>query len=275
MSQSIIQKYRVKPSANVKLSRWKAEDKSIIKDRKEAEKKIEALRRELVELQYRLSAGHRHKVLVILQGMDTAGKDGTIRHVFQGVNPQIVDVSSFKVPSQKEADHDYLWRVHQKTPGKGELMIFNRSHYEDLLVVRARNLVPKNVWAKRFGHINDFERMLSDEGTRILKFFLHIDKAEQHERLNKRLSDPDKLWKFNIADVKERALWPEYVRAYEDVLSKTSTPWAPWYIIPANVKWYRNLVISGILVDALKKLKMKYPRPQLNLRDIKGMMKKR
>jgi PPK2 family polyphosphate:nucleotide phosphotransferase len=197
--------------------------------------------------------------------MDTGGKDGVIRHVFDGVNPQGVKVASFKVPTQEERDHDYLWRVHEKVPGKGEIVIFNRSHYEDVLVVRVHDLVPKEVWRKRYEHINHFERMLVDEGTAIVKFFLHIDLEEQKQRLQARLDEPNKRWKFSRGDLKERKLWPKYTQAYEEVLSRTSTEWAPWYIVPANRKWYRNLVIANVLLQTLDGMDMHYPAPEEDL----------
>jgi PPK2 family polyphosphate:nucleotide phosphotransferase len=197
--------------------------------------------------------------------MDTGGKDGTIRHVFEGVNPSGVRVASFKVPTNEELDHDYLWRVHKQTPGKGEIVIFNRSHYEDVLVVRVHKLVPKSVWSKRYAQINDFERMLVEEGTTILKFFLHIDKEEQKSRLQARLDTPNKQWKFSVGDLAERKLWPEYLEAYQDAISSTSSEWAPWYIVPANRKWYRNLVIANIIIQTLTNLKMYYPEPTENL----------
>jgi PPK2 family polyphosphate:nucleotide phosphotransferase len=203
--------------------------------------------------------------LVVLQAMDTGGKDGVIRHVFDGVNPQGVRVASFKVPTQEERDHDYLWRVHEKVPGAGEIVIFNRSHYEDVLVVRVHDLVPEKVWRKRYDHINHFERMLVDEGTTIVKFFLHIDLEEQKQRLQARLDEPNKRWKFSRGDLKERKLWPKYTRAYEEVLSRTSTEWAPWYIVPANRKWYRNLVIANVLLRTLDGMDMHYPDPDENL----------
>lgn len=202
--------------------------------------------------------------MIVLQGMDTSGKDGVIRSVFDGVNPQGVKVASFKVPTEEELSHDYLWRIHKQVPGKGEIVVFNRSQYEDVLVVRVHQLVPDKVWRKRFDQINDFEKMLADNGTTILKFFLHIDLDEQKARLQERLDDPAKRWKFRADDLKERKLWGEYTRAFEDVLNKTSTEWAPWYVIPANRNWYRNLVISTILVDRLKELKMEYPAPEDN-----------
>jgi PPK2 family polyphosphate:nucleotide phosphotransferase len=197
--------------------------------------------------------------------MDTGGKDGTIRHVFEGVNPLGVKVASFKVPTQEELGHDFLWRVHKQTPAKGEITIFNRSHYEDVLVVRVHQLVPPDVWRGRYARINDFERMLAEEGTTILKFFLHISKEEQKKRLQARLDERDKRWKFNVGDLKERRLWSAYMEAYVDAIGKTSTQWAPWYIVPANHKWYRNLVVCTVIVETLKSLKMRYPEPEVNL----------
>ncbi|OGO33779.1 MAG: polyphosphate kinase [Chloroflexi bacterium RBG_16_57_11] len=259
-------KYQVKPGQEIILSDWDPGDRSaFVGDKDVAEERLGALNRELEELQELLYAESKHKVLIVLQGMDTSGKDGVIRHVFEGVNPQGVRVASFKVPSPDELAHDYLWRVHKQVPGKGEMVIFNRSHYEDVLVVRVHELVPEPVWKKRFDQINDFERILSREGTTILKFFLHIDLDEQKARLQARLDDPSKQWKFNPGDINERKLWPEYTKAYEDVLNKTSTTWAPWYIVPANRKWYRNLVIATVLVETLKGLQMSYPLPKEDL----------
>ncbi len=227
------------------------------------------LQNELSLLQELLYAQHKHKVLIVLQAMDTAGKDGVIRHVFKGVNPQGVKVASFKAPTQAELDRDYLWRVHAHVPAKGEIAIFNRSHYEDVLVTRVHGLIDKDTAKKRYGQIRDFEQMLVDEGTVILKFFLNIDKDEQKRRLESRLADKDKNWKFSAADLKERAFWSEYMEAYEHVLNATSTKDAPWYVIPANKKWYRNMLVSRILVDTLKGLKMKYPRSTEDLTKIK------
>jgi PPK2 family polyphosphate:nucleotide phosphotransferase len=197
--------------------------------------------------------------------MDSGGKDGVIRRVFDGVNPQGVRVAAFKVPTPIELDHDYLWRIHQQTPSKGEIVIFNRSHYEDVLVVRVKNLAPESVWSKRYDHINNFEQMLVDEGTTILKFFLHISFEEQRERLLSRIDEPEKNWKFNPGDLNERKLWDEYMKAYEDAIEKTSTPRAPWYVIPADKKWYRDLVISTILVECLEDLEMKFPDASTDL----------
>jgi PPK2 family polyphosphate:nucleotide phosphotransferase len=219
------------------------------------------------ELQELLYAEHERKVLIILQGMDTSGKDGTVRKVLRETSPQGVRVVSFKKPSDVELDRDYLWRVHAQVPGRGELVVFNRSHYEDVLVVRVHSLVPKAVWKKRFDHINAFERMLADEGTTILKFFLHISREEQRERLQARLDDPTKRWKFEHGDLAERKLWDDYMRAYEAVLEKTSTDWAPWTIVPADRKFMRDFLVAGAVVKALEKLKMKYPDPP----DVEGV----
>jgi PPK2 family polyphosphate:nucleotide phosphotransferase len=262
--------YRIKPEEKIKLLDWNPNDDQFFKGTKEdARASLEALNQELNSLQELLYAEHKHKLLVVLQGMDTSGKDGVIRKVFEGVNPQGVKIASFKVPTPEELDHDYMWRVHQQVPGKGEMVIFNRSHYEDVLVVRVHNLVPDEIWTRRYDHINAFERLLADEGTTILKFFLHIDLDEQKRRLQERLDDPKKQWKFNSGDLKERALWEEYQEAYEAVLNKTSTAWAPWIIVPANRKWYRDLVISQVLVDCLKGLQMTYPAPGEDLSQIR------
>ena len=223
---------------------------------------------QLESLQEVLYAEGKHKVLVVLQAMDTGGKDGTIRHVFGGTNPQGVKVASFKKPTPEELAHDYLWRVHAHTPGSGEIAVFNRSHYEDVLVVRAHNLVPEQRWSGRYEHINGFERALADEGTTIVKFFLHISKSEQRRRLQARLDTPDKQWKFSKGDLAERQRWDEYVDAYEAALSKTSTSHAPWYVIPADRKWYRNLAISQILVDTLNGFDMSFPPPEDDLTGI-------
>jgi len=257
-----MERYRVKPGTRVNLSKWDPKDKSVFPvKKKEGRKRLLELNERLEELQELLYAEHKHKVLIVLQAMDTGGKDGTIRHVFEGVNPQGVRVAGFKVPTREELAHDYLWRVHKQTPGRGEIVIFNRSHYEDVLVVRVHSLVPEDVWSRRYAHINAFERMLADEGTTILKFFLHIDLEEQKERFQARLDEPHKNWKFNPGDLEERKLWPEYMRAYEDAISRTSTEWAPWYVVPANRKWYRNLVVGTVIIETLEGLDMRYPEP--------------
>jgi PPK2 family polyphosphate:nucleotide phosphotransferase len=258
-----MKRYRVKPYTKVNLKDWDPNDRSGFAGDKEASLKVrEKLRRRLEELQGLLYAERKHRVLIVIQALDSGGKDGTIRAVFEGVNPQGVRVASFKAPTQLELDHDFLWRIHAQTPGKGEMTIFNRSHYEDVLVVRVHDLVPAAVWKKRYDHINDFERMLVDEGTTILKFYLQIDLDEQKQRLQARLDDPRKHWKFNVGDLAERKLWPEYMKAYTEMLSRTSTPWAPWYIVPANHNWYRDLVVAETLVDTLTALDMHYPPAQ-------------
>lgn len=261
-----MKRYIIKPGSRIDLSTFVTRDKSAFSGKKkDARKRLNQLNVELEALQELLYAEHKHKILIILQAMDTGGKDGTIRHVFEGVNPQGVRVVSFKVPTLEELDHDYLWRVHKHTPAKGEVVIFNRSHYEDVLVVRVHQLVPEEVWSKRYQQINDFEHMLAEEGTTILKFFLHISQEEQKDRLQARLNEPTKHWKFNSADLKERRLWPKYVQAYQDVLNQTSTEWAPWHVVPADRKWYRNLVIASSIVDTLQELKMKYPPGEADL----------
>ena len=259
-------RYRVKPGEEVNLSKWDPDDKGDFKGGKEEGlAEVEKLNTRLEELQEVLYAEHRHKVLIVLQAPDTGGKDGVIRRVFDGVNPQGVRVASFKAPTEEELDHDYLWRVHKAVPGRGEMVIFNRSHYEDVLVVRVHNIVPPEVWKKRYEQINAFERHLAANGTTILKFYLHIDPEEQKQRLQARLDDPTKRWKFRLGDLEERKLWREYMEAYEEALSRTSTDHAPWYIVPANRKWYRDLVISSVLVETLDDLKMNYPEQEENL----------
>jgi PPK2 family polyphosphate:nucleotide phosphotransferase len=258
--EAIMKQYRVKPGDKFKLSDRDPNDTGDFSGGKvEGKTRTAELNAELEALQELMYAQHQHKMLVILQAMDTGGKDGLIRSVFEGVNPTGVHVASFKAPSSNELDHDYLWRIHQRTPALGEIVIFNRSHYEDVVVVRVHSLVPKDAWQRRFRHIREFERMLSDEGVTILKFFLNIDKDEQKARLHARLDDPAKHWKFNVGDIKERAHWDDYMKAYEEAIVETSTDEAPWYIVPANKKWYRDLVVSTLLVDKLKSLKMSYP----------------
>jgi PPK2 family polyphosphate:nucleotide phosphotransferase len=201
--------------------------------------------------------------------MDAGGKDGTVRHVMSGVNPQGCDVTSFKVPSSEESAHDFLWRIHKAVPPRGIIGIFNRSHYEDVLVARVHNFVPQEVWSTRYEHINNFEKMLVDGGTVVLKFFLHISKAEQKKRLRKRLKDDSKHWKFSASDVQEREYWDDYTEAYEDAINKCSTEWAPWHIVPANKKWYRDLIVGDKIVKTLKDLRMKYPELKVEPEKIK------
>ena len=265
-----VDRYRLGPKTDVHLKDWSTNDTDGFDgDKGDAETVLIELNRKLAELQGLLYAEGKHQVLVVLQGMDTSGKDGTIKHVFRTVNPLGVRVANFKRPNDTELAHDYLWRVHAHTPGRGHITIFNRSHYEDVLVVRVHNLVPKKQWGRRYRQIRDFERMLTDEGTIVRKFFLHISKDEQKERLEERLQNPKKQWKFEHGDIDERKLWDDYQKAYEVALTKTSTKSAPWYIVPSDRKWYRNLVISQALIDTLETLKMSYPEPTGGLDKIK------
>jgi PPK2 family polyphosphate:nucleotide phosphotransferase len=222
----------------------------------------------LAPLQYLLYAEAKRAVLVVLQGIDAAGKDGVIRHVMSGLNPQGVRVEAFKVPEGDEKRHDFLWRVHKAVPEWGEVGVFNRSHYEEVLVVRVHKLVPKSEWSKRYQQINDFERMLSDNGVTILKFLLYISKDEQAKRFQERLDDKTKNWKFSPADMKEREYWDDYIEAYDDMLEKCSTACAPWYVIPSNKKWFRNLAVSQAIVDTMEGMKLKYPKPAAGLSKI-------
>ena len=229
------------------------------KDKEEANGETEKNIARMAELQEIMYAEEKHALLIILQAMDAAGKDGTIKKVMSGVNPQGCRVTSFKVPTPEELSHDFLWRLHKQVPPRGYIGLFNRSHYEDVLVVRVHQLVPEKVWRSRYEHINNFEKLLADSGVTILKFFLHISKDEQKERLQKRLDNKSKNWKFNAGDLKERDRWDDYMAAYEDAINKCNTPWAPWHVVPANKKWYRNLAISERIVEALESLDMKYP----------------
>lgn len=261
--------YRITPGMHVDLSTFDPDDTSGFDgDKKAGEKYLKELRSKIADLQHLLWADGSKRLLIVLQAMDSGGKDGTIRRVFQGVNPQGVRIANFKAPSSLELAHDYLWRVHTRTPKSGEIVVFNRSHYEDVLVVRVLNLVPEERWRPRYRHIRDFEQLLSDEGTAILKFYLHISKKEQAERLQARLDDPTKRWKFNAGDLDHRALWDDYMAAFEDALSETSTEAAPWYVVPADKKWYRNIVIAETIVNTLESLNLEFPDAEEGLDDI-------
>lgn len=253
--------YRAKPEGKFKLSRVKPDDKGDFKDKEAGEAATEKAVRRLGELQDVLYAQGKHALLIVLQAMDTGGKDGAIEHVFGAVNPQGCQVTSFKVPSSLERAHDYLWRVHQAAPARGMIGIFNRSHYESVLVERVNELVPEEVWRKRYDQINEFEQLLVEEGTTILKFYLHLSKDEQRERLEARLRDPTKHWKFNPGDLLERKKWDAYMEAYEEAISRCSTRHAPWYVVPADRKWFRNWVLSDVIVRAMESLKLAYPPP--------------
>jgi PPK2 family polyphosphate:nucleotide phosphotransferase len=228
-------------------------------DKSGVEKKVTRDLQRLTDLQDRLWAERKHRILVVLQGIDTSGKDGAIRHVMSAFNPQGCRAIPFGVPTAPELAHDYLWRIHAQVPGDGEIVIFNRSHYESVLVERVHDLVPKARWSRRYDQINAFEEMLSREGTTILKFFLHIDRDEQLARLKARYDEPDKRWKFKVGDLKERALWDDYMAAFQDALARCSTAIAPWYVVPANHKWFRNLAIAEIVAEELERLDPQYP----------------
>jgi len=261
--------YRVLPGTKVDLTEWDPGDRSHFDSgKKDGKHHARALRKRIAELQRMLWADRRHRLLVVIQALDTGGKDGTIRGVFSGVNPQGVRVTNFKVPTERELAHDYLWRVHQHTPASGMIAVFNRSHYEDVLVVRVLGLVEQSRWEKRYAQINAFERRLAEEGTTILKFYLNISKEEQAERLQARLDNPEKHWKFNAGDLEHRARWDEYMEAYEQVLTRTSTDHAPWIIVPANRKWYRNIVVARTIITTLEGLDLAYPEPEDDLASV-------
>ena len=260
--------HRLEPGQPVSLAGIPTKGKEFHSDRKSAEKEFRQLRSEFVELQRRLHAEDRRKLLIVLQAMDAGGKDGTIRHVTQGVNPQGVRVTSFKVPTAEELAHDFLWRVHKAVPAAGMIGIFNRSHYEDVLAVRVKDLLPESVWRPRYDEINQFEEILCHSGTTILKFYLHISKKEQKKRFQTRLDDPAKHWKFSLGDLEMRKKWDDYMAAYEEMLNRCTTGHANWYAIPADQKWYRNLAVVRVIVDALQRLDLQYPLPAENLDEI-------
>jgi PPK2 family polyphosphate:nucleotide phosphotransferase len=251
---------RVKPGSRIHVERMDA-GATFGHDKESAAAATLHQMERLRSLQDTVWAEGKHAVLVVLQGIDAAGKDGTIAKVMEAFNPQGCPVTSFKVPTPEELGHDFLWRVHRHTPRKGEVGIFNRSHYEDVLVVRVHGYVPRKVWSARYAQINDFEEMLTRNGTTIVKFFLTIDRDEQRKRFQARVDDPKKRWKFSMGDLAERKLWDDYQAAFDEALSKTSTPWAPWYVIPANRNWFRNLAIADIVADTLEELDPRYPKP--------------
>jgi PPK2 family polyphosphate:nucleotide phosphotransferase len=259
-------RYRVEPGEPFSLSDHDAGDTGGLADEEEIAREYDELHERIAELQERLFAEERRALLIVLQGIDAAGKDGTVKHVLRGTNPSGVRVYSFKEPSSEELAHDFLWRYHQATPAKGMIGVFNRSHYEDVLVVRVKDLAPEELWRSRYDSINDFERMLVREGTTILKFLLHISKEEQLEKFRERLERTEKYWKWSDNDIKERDHWDEYQRAYEDAVAATSTPWAPWYVIPADSRWYRNYVIARVLSGTLTAMDPRFPEPPEDVR---------
>ncbi len=255
-----LERYRVKPGTTLDLGKIDSGEKSLFSGTKEDwDPQFDELQLQLQHLQKLLYAQSKHRILVVMQAMDTGGKDGCIKHVFSRIDPQGIHVRSFKKPNAVELAHDFLWRVHSKVPSNGEMVIFNRSHYEDIIAVRVKKLFPDEVWKRRQRHVIEFERMLAEEGTTIVKIFLHISKDEQKRRLEARLANPAKHWKINPDDLVDRARWSEFMTAYEDVISETSTEFAPWYVVPADRKWYRNLCVARIMLDTLQKLNMEFP----------------
>ncbi len=257
--------FRVHPGAKVKLKKLDPGYQGKITSEDEAKLQIEAYRKKLFHEQGLLYAEHKHSILVVLQALDAGGKDGTINHVFSALNPQGARVAAFKLPTPAELAHDFLWRVHPQAPGRGEIAIFNRSHYEDVLITRVHKLIDKATWTERYQNIRDFEALLTENGTTILKFFLHISKDEQLARFAQRLDDPARNWKISESDYSERALWDDYIEAFEDALHATSTKEAPWFVIPSNHKWFRNLAVSQIMADTMEQLKLAYPPPTVDL----------
>jgi len=262
-------KFVVQPVAKLKLGDIDPAYKGEHETHESAALEIARHTANLAQLQYRLYAEGKRSLLIVLQGLDAAGKDGVIRHVISGTNPQGVNVTRFKQPTHEELAHDFLWRAHNHTPAKGEIMIFNRSHYEDVLVVRVHDIVPKSVWSKRYEHICEFEKLLSQADTQVIKFYLHISPEEQLARFKMRLDDPHRNWKISNSDYTERKYWPPYVEALEDAMRETSTSHAPWYVIPSNHKWFRDLAISSILVDTLDEMDLKIPKPSVDLNAIR------
>jgi PPK2 family polyphosphate:nucleotide phosphotransferase len=263
------ERFKIAPRSKVKLKDMDPAFTDGHKSHESAAEEIAHYQKKLCELQDLLYAERRHSLLVCLQAVDTGGKDGVINHVLSAMNPQGCRVAAFKQPTTEELAHDFLWRAHTAAPARGEVVIFNRSHYEDVLIVRVHNLVPKPVWSRRYDRINDFEKNLLANDTQILKFFLHISKEEQLKRFKERLDDPSKHWKISEADYKERGFWDDYTAAYEEALSHCSTEHAPWFVIPANHKWFRNLAIARIVVEHLESLKMQYPKPTVDMERIR------
>jgi PPK2 family polyphosphate:nucleotide phosphotransferase len=259
---AVMDRWRIAPGASLDLTKVDPDStKGAPGNKAKTEKATADLQDQIAAYQEKLWAEQKRSLLVVLQAIDAGGKDGTVKHVFGHVNPQGCDVTSFKAPNDDEQAHDFLWRVHKVTPAKGHIGIFNRSHYEDVLIVRVHDLVPKAVWRRRYTDIKAFERNLTEGGTTVVKFFLHISKAEQAKRFRARLDDPTKCWKFNIDDLKERALWDDYRLAFEDAITATSTKESPWYVVPANHKWFRNWVISTVLVKTLEAMDPQFPPP--------------
>ena len=261
-----INTFLVRPRTHVRLRQFDADyGKMEIGKMEQAGAQLADLTNRISHLQYKLFADKSQALLIVLQGINTSGKGSTIRHVMEAFNPQSCRVVSFGAPTTEEIDHDYLWRVHKALPSKGEITIFNRSHYEDIIDVRVRNTIPPSIWSQRYRQINDFEQYLSENSIKIIKLFLHIGKDEQKKRLENRLKDPKKRWKITEKDIQELKHWDEYLKAYEDVLNRCSLSWAPWYIIPSNFTWFRNIVVATILVHTLESMNLSFPKPKIDI----------
>jgi PPK2 family polyphosphate:nucleotide phosphotransferase len=267
-ANEIIKKLMVIEGKKINLQRLSPDHNFSIDEEKAEYVLKQNLKKRMSELQYRLYAERKNGLLIVFQGIDTSGKDSTIRHVISAFNPQSCAVKAFKEPTTEDLSHDFLWRIHKRAPSRGEIVVFNRSHYEDIIQPRVHKTIHKSIWSQRYEHINAFERCLSDNSIKIIKFFLHISKEEQRKRLEERMNDPSKQWKASESDITERKFWNNYTVAYQDIINRCSNLWAPWYIIPANRKWFRNLVIALIIVDTLERMKPKFPKPTINLSEM-------
>ena len=264
-ANEIIKKLMVIKGKKINLQRLSPDYNFSIDEEKAEYALKQNLKKRMSELQYRLYAERKNGLLIVFQGIDTSGKDSTIRHVISAFNPQSCAVKAFKEPTTEDLSHDFLWRIHKRAPSRGEIVVFNRSHYEDIIQPRVHKTIHKSIWSQRYEHINAFERCLSDNSIKIIKFFLHISKEEQRKRLEERMNDPSKQWKVSESDITERKFWKNYTVAYQDIINRCSNLWAPWYIIPANKKWFRNLVVALVIVDTLERMKPKFPKPTINL----------
>ncbi len=264
-ANEIIKKLMVIEGKKINLQRLSPDYNFSIDEEKAEYVLKQNLKKRMSELQYRLYAERKNGLLIVFQGIDTSGKDSTIRHVISAFNPQSCAVKAFKEPTTEDLSHDFLWRIHKRAPSRGEIVVFNRSHYEDIIQPRVHKTIHKSIWSQRYEHINAFERCLSDNSIKIIKFFLHISKEEQRKRLEERMNDPSKQWKASESDITERKFWNSYTVAYQDIINRCSNLWAPWYIIPANKKWFRNLVVALVIVDTLERMKPKFPKPTINL----------
>ena len=267
-ANEIIKKLMVIEGKKINLQRLSPDYNFSIDEEKAEYVLKQNLKKRMSELQYRFYAERKNGLLIVFQGIDTSGKDSTIRHVISAFNPQSCAVKAFKEPTTEDLSHDFLWRIHKRAPSRGEIVVFNRSHYEDIIQPRVHKTIHKSIWSQRYEHINAFERCLSDNSIKIIKFFLHISKEEQRKRLEERMNDPSKQWKASESDITERKFWNNYTVAYQDIINRCSNLWAPWYIIPANKKWFRNLVVALIIVDTLERMKPKFPKPTINLSEM-------